>query len=165
MKNLQKYGGTSKRFIFKPKWARWKMFIRFSDQKAAVYYSYDYNNVFVNGTKTKAYRERLALIDMIARLREKHPGGYKYANVFANLSEDLSTDKKNYNYLVFSMTPDKCTWKQELFYQEKNVPGSAYISVRVDTNKTLNSWQYKDEQSPQVTAAAARAEVYRVLGK
>lgn len=161
--------GSRNKMIFKPKWARWKLHLQISDNKWRTYFSYDYSNVYVNSIKTKMYIEEMALLDMIARIREKHPTGYKYGNVFANLSDDLSTEQKNFNHHVFTMTPTKCTWKQEIFYYSIPVPGSAYISKRVDVVKTLENWKHEqfdtgaDNNRIKTVNGSNRKILYRIL--
>lgn len=161
--NGAKWGAKDK-FIFKPKWSRWKLHLQISDNKWREYFSYDYHNVFVNSVKMKAYGEKMALVNMLVRIREKHPTGYKYGNVFSNFSDDLSTEKKNYNHLVFTMTPTKTTWRQEIFYYETPITGSGYVNERVNTEKTLKHWKYK-EQIEIITPAQARAEVFNAIHK
>lgn len=153
-----KWGGTQKKMIFKPKWARWKMYMQFY-KASAEYFSYDYHNVYVNAVKTKCYCEEMALLDMIARMREEHPTGYRYANVFGNFSDDLSTEKKNYNHLIFSMTPDKCTWKQNVIYSRNPIDGTGYKQVRVDVSGTLKGWIQREETK----IAEARQEIFKPL--
>jgi len=164
--NQNKWGSKNK-FIFKPNWARWKLHLQITATKWREYYSYDYHNVYVDGIKTKAYRERLSLIDMIARVRESNPSGYKYGNVFANFTNDLSTSKKNFNFHVFSMTPIKCNWKQEIFYTEDPIPGSGYIDVRVNVRKTMDFLKLEDQIKPAdpKNLYQSREAMYRMLDK
>lgn len=138
--------GQKNKMIFRPKWARWKVHFQISKEKFREYYSYDYRYVWVNNEKLKLYQEELALIEMIDRLREKHPTGYKFANVFGNFTDDLSTDKRNYDHLVFSMTPEVCTWKQKIEYYKNTIPGSGYVNVRVNCRETLNNWKVKEAE-------------------
>jgi hypothetical protein len=147
-KNLtgQSKWGQKDKFTFRPKWARWKLHLQISKDRFREYYSYDYRYVYVNNEKLKLYQEQLALIEMIERIREKNPGGYKFGNVFGNFTDDLSTDKKNYNYHVFSMTPDLCTWKQDILYYKNTLSGSAYLNVRVNTRETIAGWKEKEEK-------------------
>ena len=112
----QRFGGSLKSNYVKPKFARFKLFCQYYDGNAD-YFSYDYKYRYTRGFKEKVYAEIYGLYDMIEWFldeRNVDPMQYRYMTVFANITNNLSTDTGDFGYHIASIGRGTLRWKKKL---------------------------------------------------
>jgi len=109
----KKFGGIAKAVVLKPKFARFKLFCQYYNGNAN-YFSYDYVYEYPGGVKTKRYSEMTGLYDMVERMMKKIATDYRYMTIFANITNNLSTDTGDYGFYVGKIIRGHLTWTQTL---------------------------------------------------
>ena len=137
-----------------PKWARFRMFIQYYNGNAK-YHSFDYTVKQRFGVKKKHKSELIGLTKLIELIHKKTKGKtYRYANIFCNLTSDLSTTTGNYDYLICSITSGEIKWKEKIFWR------GGLDNNMIDVQK-MRAVQIQSRDL--INGEVARLEVQRVL--
>lgn len=117
----QRWGGKpGKKFFNGPKWARFRLFIQYEHGNAK-YHSFDYHYSFANGIKIKNKSEAVGFQKLLELAHEKtKTTGYRYINIFCNVSNDLDTVTGNFDYLLCTIVKGEIKFKLKQFYKSEN---------------------------------------------
>ena len=115
------YAGNEGRKGFNmPLYARYRMKVQYN-AASAYYYSYDYTPKFNNGVKIgKQKSELIALNKLIELMNKKSPDAYRYAVIYCNVSNDLSTKAGRYDLHICNILRSGIVWKNVPVYQTAN---------------------------------------------
>jgi hypothetical protein len=95
----------------KPKFARFRMKVQYKEA-SAYYYSYDYIPKFNKGVKIgKERNEQRALSKLIEMMNKRAPDSYRYAVIYCNVSNDLSTDSVKFDLHLCNILRTGIVWK------------------------------------------------------
>ena len=124
-----------------PRFARFKAAIRFRGKHgngSAYYFSYDVQPKFIDGVPFYYRSERIGFDKLVEMIQRKKPWQYYAATIFANLTEDLSTDSKKYDHPIITLYPDKAPEGITLLWEEYvSTKNSNIICTRVNVRDTL----------------------------
>lgn len=98
---INKAQQKKKRSQFKPDYARLKLKFFYRDGNHSVHYSYDFIYRYENGAKTKVSDEELGYVKLLKLIqKQREADTFITAVIWANVSDNLSTDSGRYDYEI-----------------------------------------------------------------